>query len=331
MNFVNDIDLVPSFAGGKIDLVAQVADVIYPGVGCGVNLNQVEETPFTDGFADRTGIIGPLRRIGVETVDRLRQQTGGCRFARAAWPGEQVSMTNAPGGYGFAQGAGDMFLPDYIIKTSGSPFTVECLGHKASLALCQGGSNLDQGSNFCFPSLILTAVKVLEIGYKGSIYLVILFRYTKCNSRYILFIMHKWLLLHYKLPTDPSARRVYIWRKLKRIGAILVQDMLWVLPDTPATLEQFQWLTAEIQEIGGEAILWQAQMAPPIQDETLEQQFVAQVNELYQQILAGLEQVDPDLSALSRLYQQVRTRDYFQSPLGQQVREALLAAKGESA
>lgn len=140
---------------------------------------------------------------------------------------------------------------------------------------------------------------------------------------------YKWLLLHYKLPTEPSARRVYIWRKLKRLGAILVQDTLWALPDTPQTLEQFQWLTAEIQEMGGEAILWQAQMAPPNQDETLEQQFVAQANELYQQILAGLEQIDPDLSALSRLYQQARTKDYFQSPLGQQVREALLAAKGE--
>ncbi len=143
--------------------------------------------------------------------------------------------------------------------------------------------------------------------------------------------MKAWLILHYKLPTDPSARRVYIWRKLKRMGAILVQDILWVLPHTPHTLEQFQWLTAEIQEMGGEAILWQAQMAPPNQDETLEQQFVDQVNEHYQQILTGLEQVDPDLSALSHHYQQVRAKDYFQSPLGQQVREVLLAAKGESA
>ena len=142
--------------------------------------------------------------------------------------------------------------------------------------------------------------------------------------------MHQWLLLHYKLPTEPSARRVYIWRKLKRLGAILVQDTLWVLPDKPTTLEHFQWLTGEIQEVGGEAILWQAQMALPGQDEALEQQFSAQINELYQQILAGLEQSSPDLLALSRLYQHVRTKDYFQSPLGQQVREALLATKGES-
>jgi len=63
--------------------------------------------------------------------------------------------------------------------------------------------------------------------------------------------MITWLLLHYRLPAQPSALRVYIWRKLKRLSAILLNDAVWVLPDTPRTAEHFQWLAAEIQEMQG--------------------------------------------------------------------------------
>ena len=67
--------------------------------------------------------------------------------------------------------------------------------------------------------------------------------------------MGKWVLLHYKIPPEPSAPRVYIWRKLKRIGAILYQDAVWVLPDNPRTREQFQWLAAEVVDLGGRWII----------------------------------------------------------------------------
>jgi hypothetical protein len=141
--------------------------------------------------------------------------------------------------------------------------------------------------------------------------------------------MHTWLLLHYKIAAEPSARRVYIWRKLKRLGAVLVQDTIWVLPHTSQTLEQFQWLTAEIVEMEGEAHLWQAARLLPFQDSDLVAQFTAQVDELYHQIHSELQQENRDLAALSRRYQQAQTRDYFQSPLGLRVRAALLSTREE--
>jgi ChrB-like protein len=137
-----------------------------------------------------------------------------------------------------------------------------------------------------------------------------------------------WVVLVYKIPREPAAGRVYVWRKLKRLGALLVHDAVWLLPDTPWTREQFQWLAVEIRELGGEALLWESRMVLPGQDELLIQQFVAEVDTSYQAILAALQQEDADLAALARQYQQVQTRDYFQSPLGQQVRTALLAARG---
>jgi hypothetical protein len=139
-----------------------------------------------------------------------------------------------------------------------------------------------------------------------------------------------WLLLQYKIPVNPSAPRVYIWRKLKRIGALLILDAVWVLPDTPRTLEQFQWLAAEIVELGGEALLWQGQLALNGPEDDLRQQFLAQADEAYTDILAQLQAQDANLELLSRQYQQVKSRDYFNSELGGQVREKLLAQRGEN-
>jgi hypothetical protein len=69
-----------------------------------------------------------------------------------------------------------------------------------------------------------------------------------------------WLLLVYKIPREPTASRVYVWRKLKQLGAISLQDATWALPATPRTQEQLQWLASEIVELGGEASLFQSQL-----------------------------------------------------------------------
>jgi hypothetical protein len=123
---------------------------------------------------------------------------------------------------------------------------------------------------------------------------------------------------------------VAVWRKLKRLGAILLHDAVWVLPASPRTLEQFQWLASEIAELGGEAILWQGALCLDGQDEALARQFLAQADAAYAEILASLEQPHPDLGSLSRRYQQVRRQDYLSSPLGERVRAALLAAGGRA-
>jgi hypothetical protein len=59
-----------------------------------------------------------------------------------------------------------------------------------------------------------------------------------------------WVLLMYTVPREPSAPRVALWRKLKKLGAVLAHDAVWVLPETPATREQVRWLAQEIREGG---------------------------------------------------------------------------------
>jgi hypothetical protein len=140
--------------------------------------------------------------------------------------------------------------------------------------------------------------------------------------------MVNWLLVHYKLPPEPSALRVHVWRRLKRLGAVLFQEAVWVLPNAPRTLEQFQWLAAEIVEMGGEAALWEAQPALSNRYDDLVRQFQEGADQAYREILKKLGKRDPDIGSLSRQYQQVCLRDYFHSKLGEEVRAVLLSKRG---
>ena len=141
--------------------------------------------------------------------------------------------------------------------------------------------------------------------------------------------MSTWLLLHYKLPNKPSALRVYTWRKLKRLGAILMHDAVWVLPDLPRTAEQIQWLAAEIEEMGGNAFYWRANSLLSTQEDSIVHQFQEQVDKVYSDLLKQLEKSKPDLQEISREFQQALSQDFFHSKLGLLVREKLTSKRGE--
>ncbi len=141
--------------------------------------------------------------------------------------------------------------------------------------------------------------------------------------------MTTWLLFTYRVPNEPSARRVYVWRKLKGLGALLLHDTAWVLPATPQTREKLQWLATEVRDMeGGEATLWEAQQVFTGQDADLAQQFVERVDAVYREILAELEKPEADLAALARRYQQAARQDYFRSDLGEGTRQKLIQRRG---
>jgi hypothetical protein len=136
--------------------------------------------------------------------------------------------------------------------------------------------------------------------------------------------MKSWLLLVYRIPREPTAGRVFVWRKLKQLGAVALQDAVWVLPGTPRTQEQIQWLAAEITELKGDAIVWTADQVYATGGNEIRDQFIKPVDAEYRAILAALKKKGRDLATLSKRFQQVQARDYFASPLGKKVRARLL-------
>jgi hypothetical protein len=82
-----------------------------------------------------------------------------------------------------------------------------------------------------------------------------------------------WLHLLYKIQRTPTSHRVYVWRKLKKLGAILLHDSVMCLPSTPRTLEHFRWLVVEIEELGGEAMLWESRLVLGQKNESIINRF----------------------------------------------------------
>lgn len=142
-------------------------------------------------------------------------------------------------------------------------------------------------------------------------------------------MVKKWLILVYKIPREPTAGRVFVWRKLKQFGAIALQDAVWVLPKTARTSEQFQWLSSEITELKGECLLWDANQVYATNSESLERQFTEPLVEEYRAILSALKKKNRDLAELSKRYLEASKQDFFALELGKQTREKLwLAGRG---
>lgn len=141
--------------------------------------------------------------------------------------------------------------------------------------------------------------------------------------------MTNWLLLHYKLPSKPTALRVYVWRKLKRMGAILLHDAVWVVPETTRTAEQFQWLTAEVHEMGGNAYYWRATSIVEEHDAAIIADFKKQVDDMYSKLLKKMAKPGADPKEISQEFQLAASQDFFHSKLGRRVREKLTSKRGE--
>ena len=47
------------------------------------------------------------------------------------------------------------------------------------------------------------------------------------------------MLLVYRLPREPSRHRVAVWRKLRDLGALYLQDGVAALPEDAVTREQW--------------------------------------------------------------------------------------------
>ncbi len=63
--------------------------------------------------------------------------------------------------------------------------------------------------------------------------------------------IERWLLLVYKVPSQPSNARVSVWRDLRRLGAFYLQQAVCVLPDNPAMIEAISAIRGKVDRLGG--------------------------------------------------------------------------------
>lgn len=148
--------------------------------------------------------------------------------------------------------------------------------------------------------------------------------------------MTSWLILIVSLPPNPSSLRVRVWRKLRALGAVALKNSVYLLPFTQENLEQFQWLTQEIQKDGGEATLLKVDRVENMKPadvirlfQDARDQDYRQLAERYRKLLGGLERRptgrtatrrDEELARLAKEVERVREVDFFDAPGYQEVK-----------
>ena len=147
----------------------------------------------------------------------------------------------------------------------------------------------------------------------------------------------RWVLLIYRIPREPSRHRVAVWRKLRDLGVLYLQDGVAALPEDAVTREQLEWLQLRVREAGGEATLWEARPGTMTEEAELVEAFRSSREEAYRTITAEAERlrrkvemggsVLEQLGKLEREFRAERRRDYFRSPLRGEAAAALKAAR----
>ncbi len=149
----------------------------------------------------------------------------------------------------------------------------------------------------------------------------------------------RWVLLVYRIPREPSRHRVAVWRKLRDLGALYLQDGVAALPEDAVTREQLEWLQLRVREAGGEATLWEARPGTVAEEGELVRAFRASREEAYRAIIAEAERVRrkaemgggkvllEQLGKLEREFRAERRRDYFRSSLRADAAATLKAAR----
>src|SRR5579884_3318822 len=87
--------------------------------------------------------------------------------------------------------------------------------------------------------------------------------------------MTGWTILIYTLPSQPSRKRAYVWRELKKLGAVYLRDGVAVLPARSDLRERLDEVRVRIEEYEGTADIVDAPAFP----EQREAQIVDRFNE----------------------------------------------------
>jgi len=142
----------------------------------------------------------------------------------------------------------------------------------------------------------------------------------------------QWVLLSYRLPREPSAPRIAVWRKLERLGVARLGDGLVALPADARTREQFDWLAEEIGEAGGSATLWLAEPGTPAQEHEVAAEMRRARAAEYRAVIDEAAAAEPDpVRAARRLrgdLRRISRRDYFPPPERDVARTAVEALAG---
>jgi hypothetical protein len=143
-----------------------------------------------------------------------------------------------------------------------------------------------------------------------------------------------WLLLIFSLPAKRGSERVGIWRKLQKYGTLALRNSGYVLPNTPANRERFEWLATAIRGFKGETSVLQVQAIDDLPSHMLKEQFREERKPDYTALIRELQQLKPSTQGLStqlarvkRRFEEIAEIDFFECPLRAKAEKAIYKAE----
>ena len=155
-----------------------------------------------------------------------------------------------------------------------------------------------------------------------------------------------WLVLIYRIPSEPTRLRATVWRRLKGLGAVYLQNSVATLPAGTTAERALRKLRREILEMGGTAQLLASQALAGQQD--ILAVFQAARDDEYEEIMdkcqdfhgqlqkeydaghytyAELEENEEDLVKLRNWLAKIAERDVFGAPKRAVTLEALASCE----
>ncbi|OPY70110.1 MAG: hypothetical protein A4E57_00750 [Syntrophorhabdaceae bacterium PtaU1.Bin034] len=98
----------------------------------------------------------------------------------------------------------------------------------------------------------------------------------------------RWLFFSYSLPAEPSKARVYVWRRIKKLGAINYQSF-WVLPYSNQHVAELRKLVDDIKNYKGESVLIEGKALDKHQEDLIAKAFQESRDEEYGELIAKCE------------------------------------------
>lgn len=153
-----------------------------------------------------------------------------------------------------------------------------------------------------------------------------------------------WLILTYKVPPEPARHRIALWRKLKAMGGIYLQNGVCVLPKTNEHVRRVRVLERDISSMGGEGFLLESVSLDDVQEQRIVERFKSERNEAYGEfvsrcddfeaeiakerqankfIYAEVEENEEDLAKLRTWLGKIEKLDFFDAPQRQEAQARL--------
>lgn len=153
-----------------------------------------------------------------------------------------------------------------------------------------------------------------------------------------------WLLVTYKVPPEPAARRIAIWRRLKAMGAIYLQNGVCVVPKTDEHSRKLKMVENDVSEMGGEAVILETVALDQAQEEKVVARFRADRDDVYREFIgrcadfeqeiakevakqkftyAELEEEDTDFKKLQGWLEKIGKLDFYGGTLAAEAAERL--------